>query len=672
MTKRKKITLTLTALIAFVGMGAQFYTNYKVDQLLQNFPYSLDNQAILNVTESNKNFLSRELTFSVQDSDGAASDIISAKLTALPFFITAESKLSDQFVRRLNKSLNIALDKNTINSKFSPVGDYLQSDISMEFRDFANKPQQMTMSLNFLNDNEIELKTRLSGFNYDKESRVEKIEGRIRLMPVSSRQYDLVDAEFMAENAELVLLNGENTRLQLKNATYVFSRKNDENNQAKRNLNTKFSSDILRISNKNRITEESQTTFGGLNLTVNQYGVASSINFYDEFKKLELKNQNLKAGINWLVILLTQNDSFDSKLSVLSVNAPKNQQPYFNLQNGEVIVKLDNRDLTNANLDFSLKVESVKQMQEGEGLKWKASGGYFSGKLNAYNLSNELALIPFFLDSLSVETPPTKDNKELLKLKEKWAREFHGSAEFSAALQAFNDANAVLDLEDVQFHLQSEALENEQYNGNIRVNAKRLALPSEGMQFEEAAVSLPVRLQHYKTYLQDAFCRSLFKSLCEVYLTQETRNQYDENQLKAPDLSVDGATLTALLNTYPETKAYPIELNADGVLNKALEEKQEGDIHNFLFNHIEGSLNLAVNKALIDGADEKTDTIKAQSPFWQLFRESVKPQGELSQAFVVDNDNYVLKLEKNENGYFINGKPSQELENEVEQDHVDD
>ena len=672
MTKRKKITLTLSALIAFVGMGAQFYTNYKVDQLLQNFPYSLDNQAILNVTESNKNFLSRELTFSVQDSDGAASDIISAKLTALPFFITAESKLSDQFVRRLNKSLNIALDKNTINSKFSPVGDYLQSDISMEFRDFANKPQQMTMSLNFLNDNEIELKTRLSGFNYDKESRVEKIEGRIRLLPVSSRQYDLVDAEFMAENAELVLLNGENTRLQLKNATYVFSRKNDENNQAKRNLNTKFSSDILRISNKNRITEESQTTFGGLNLTVNQYGVASSINFYDEFKKLELKNQNLKAGINWLVILLTQNDSFDSKLSVLSVNAPKNQQPYFNLQNGEVIVKLDNRDLTNANLDFSLKVESVKQMQEGEGLKWKASGGYFSGKLNAYNLSNELALIPFFLDALSVETPPTKDNKELLKLKEKWAREFHGSAEFSAALQAFNDANAVLDLEDVQFHLQSEALEDEQYNGNIRVNAKRLALPSEGMQFEEAAVSLPVRLPHYKTYLQGAFCRSLFKSLCEVYLTQETHNQYDENQLKAPDLSVDGASLTALLNTYPETKAYPIKLNADGVLNKALEEKQEADIHNFLFNHIEGSLNLAVNKALIDGADEKTDAIKAQSPFWQLFRESVKPQGELSQAFVVDNDNYVLKLEKNENDYFINGKPLQELENEVEQDHVDD
>ena len=142
--------------------------------------------------------------------------------------------------------------------------------------------------------------------------------------------------------------------------------------------------------------------------------------------------------------------------------------------------------------------------------------------------------------------------------------------------------------------------------------------------------------------------------------------------MKAPDLSVDGATLTALLNTYPETKAYPIKLNADGVLNKALEEKQEVDIHNFLFNHIEGSLNLAVNKVLIDGADEKTNTIKAQSPLWQLFRESVKPQGELSQAFVVDNENYVLKLEKNENDYFINGKPLQELENEVEQDHVDD
>ncbi len=47
-----------------------------------------------------------------------AQNVISTKLTALPFFITAESQLSEQLVRQLNKTLNITIDKNTINSKF--------------------------------------------------------------------------------------------------------------------------------------------------------------------------------------------------------------------------------------------------------------------------------------------------------------------------------------------------------------------------------------------------------------------------------------------------------------------------------------------------------------------------------------------------------------------------
>lgn len=89
----------------------------------------MDNQATLNVTQTAKNFFIRELIFSVKNSESKNTSVISTKLTALPFFITAESQLSDQLVRQLNKTLNITIDKNTINSKFSPVGDYLQSDI---------------------------------------------------------------------------------------------------------------------------------------------------------------------------------------------------------------------------------------------------------------------------------------------------------------------------------------------------------------------------------------------------------------------------------------------------------------------------------------------------------------------------------------------------------------
>lgn len=220
MSKKKTITLTISAIAVALGIGAQFYTNHKIDQVLKNFPYSLDNQATLNVTQTAKNFFIRELIFSVKNSDSKNTSVISTKLTALPFFITAESQLSDQLVRQLNKTLNITIDKNTINSKFSPVGDYLQSDILTEFRDFANKSQNLSIGLNFLKNKEVELKTTLSGFNYDKDTKLEQIEGEAHLVPIGANQYDLSSIELTAKNAELALLNGENTHIYLKNATY--------------------------------------------------------------------------------------------------------------------------------------------------------------------------------------------------------------------------------------------------------------------------------------------------------------------------------------------------------------------------------------------------------------------------------------------------------------------
>ena len=129
--------------------------------------------------------------------------MISTKLTALPFFITAESQLSDQLVRQLNKTLNISIDKNTINSKFSPVGDYLQSDYFDGIRDFANKSQNLSIGLNFLKNKEVELKTTLSGFNYDKDTKLEQIEGEARLVPVGANQYDLSSIELTAKKCRI-------------------------------------------------------------------------------------------------------------------------------------------------------------------------------------------------------------------------------------------------------------------------------------------------------------------------------------------------------------------------------------------------------------------------------------------------------------------------------------
>lgn len=659
MSKRKTITLALATILVVVGVGAQIYTNHKVDLVLQKFPYSLDNQAMLHITETNKNFFSRELTFSIQDDDIQNTEIISTKLTTLPFFITAESKFSDQFIRKLNKNLNITIDKNTINSKFSPVGDYLQSNILTEFRDFANKPQQMTISLNFLNNRDIELKNNLTGFNYDNETKLMNVEGRIYFTLLTANQYDLSNIELTAENAELALLNGENTRLQLKNATYKFNKKD---NNEKRDLTTKFSSDILRISNKNRTPEESQTTFGGLNISLKQQGVPNTVNFYNEFKKFESNNQNIKSGVNLLTAILTQNDTFDGKLSVISVNAPKNQKPYFNLQNSELILKLSNQDLTNTDVNFTLNVESVKQTPEDVSQKWEAKEGKFVIQLTDYNLANEIAFIPYWLDSLTVKETPVKDNKNFLHLKEKWVKEFSENSNIDFSLRSLNlFDNKIIDF---TFNNKYESLENNQYNENFTLNTKKISIPEQGMQIEDLSISIPFKGNEHQAYLSSTFCLGIYDGLCQAYLTKSTQERYLNNVWLDLDFILDNANVSFNLNTLPETKAYPVKFEANGLMTKAPENIKSSQDQSPL-ERIEGLLTVSFDKRLVETPDEKTSKIKEQSSFWHMIQSEIKPYNTVFPLFVEEGKNYVATFEKNDNGYFINGKSPEETEKDI-------
>ncbi|OOF58424.1 hypothetical protein [Rodentibacter genomosp. 2] len=660
MSKRKKITLTLATILVIAGAGAQIYTNHKVDQVLQKFPYSLDNQATLQITESHKNFFSRDLIFSVKDNNEQNAEIISTKLTTLPFFITAESKFSDQFVRRLNKDLNITIDKNTINSKFSPVGDYLQSNILTEFRDFANKPQQMTLSLNFLNERDIELKGDLTGFNYDNESKLKNVEGKVYFTSLSASQYDLTNIELTAENAELALLNGENTRLQLKNATYKFNKKKEEHAE-KRDLITRLSSDILRVSNKNRTTEESQTIFGGLNITLNQQGVPSAVNFYNEFKKLESDNQIIKSGADLLRTILTQNDAFDGKLSVISVNAPKNQKPYFNLQNGELILQLNNQDLTKVGGNFKLNVESVKQTPEDQSQKWEAKEGKLAIQFTDYNLANELAFLPFWLDSLAVKEAPVKDNKDFTYLKEKWVKEFSENSNVDFSLRSLDlFGNKITEL---TFNNKYELLENDQYNTNFTLKTKKMSVPEQAMQLENLSISIPLKGNEHRSYLSSTFCLGNYYTLCQAYLTKSTQER-DFKNLWLLDFILDNAHVSFNLNTLPETKAYPVKLEAHGMTIKVPEKIEKSFVNGAFLDRIEGSLTVSFDKRLVEIPNEKTSKIKEQSVLWNMIQSEIKPQDTVLSPFVEEGENYVAKFEKNNNGYFINGVPYEEVEQE--------
>ena len=102
----------------------------------------------------------------------------------------------------------------------------------------------------------------------------------------------------------------------------------------------------------------------------------------------------------------------------------KNNQPYFNLQNAGLELKLANTDLTKANVDFKLNVESVKQTPADEERKWEAKGGKVNIQLDDYNVANELAFVPFLLDTIAEKEAPAKDNKDFLNAKDKWVKEF--------------------------------------------------------------------------------------------------------------------------------------------------------------------------------------------------------------------------------------------------------
>ena len=655
MSKKRKVTLTLAAMIIALGGGAQFYTNQQVDQVLQKFPYSLDNQLSLNVTESAKNFFGRELTFSLENNDGQKTNIISTKLTALPFFITAESTLSEQLVRQLNKDLNITIDKNTINSKFSPVGDYLQSNILTDFRDFTNKAQTLSVTLDFnAGTKNVALNANLSGFNYDKNSKLEQISAQIKFVPVGENQYDISTLELNAKNVEWDLLNGENTKIQLKNTRYQFSVTKSTDTDL-RDLSTQLSSDTLRIANKERTTEESQTVINGITLNLQQQGVTSAVDFANEFKKQLNGEQNIKQATNFLVAVLTQNHTFNGTLSVKSVDAPKNQKPYFNLNEAKLNLTMANADLTKANLTLQLNVAGIKQTPEDQSKQWEAKGAQIVYQLDGYNLENKLAFIPLYLDALSIKNAPKEDNKTLLKLKKQWANTMAGNSNAEISLQAFNYQN--VSLETLALKHQGSEKDN-QYRGNSTLSLKKLTLSEAQAQMEDLAFNLPLTVNNVAQFAENQFCFGLTASLCSAYFTPETTQKLLGNQWKDLDLASDNTTLTFNLNTYPTTKAYPVSIYLKGTL-KTTKDKQS--IADMFIENMQSTTNIVLNKGLAETSDEESLKIKKASPFWQALLAELKPEERLFPIFIEEGDNYVLTLERDNNRFLINGKTVEEL-----------
>lgn len=355
---------------------------------------------------------------------------------------------------------------------------------------------------------------------------------------------------------------------------------------------------------------------------------------------------------------MTKNDYFDSKVSVISVNAPKKQKPYFNLQNGNIALKLDNTDLTKSNANFELLVGSVKQTPEDNAQKWDAKDGKLSVQLKDYNIANELSLIPFFLETLTVKSPPSKDNKDFLHLKDKWVREFRENSNIDFSLHSLNlFENKITAL---TFNNKSRS-ESDQYNTSFTLNTKKISVPEQSMQIEDLSISIPLKLNDPRLYWSSAFCLGAYETLCQTYLTTATQEKYLNNAWSDLNFILDHTNVTFNLNTSPETKAYPVKFEANGMMTKAPEDAKSSQGWSFL-DRIEGLLRISFDKRLVEIQDEKTSKIKEQSSYWHMIQSKIKPYDTILPAFVAEGENYVAKFEKNDNGYFINGKSFKEIE----------
>lgn len=655
MSKKRKVTLTLAAILVALGGGAQFYTNQQVDRVLQKFPYSLDNQLSLHVTETGNHFFSRDLTFSLENSEGKRTEVISTKLTALPFFITAESQLSEQLVRQLNKNLNITLDKNTINSKFSPVGDYLQSDLVAEFRDFTNKTQTLSVLFNFdPSSKNIKVKSTLSGFNYDKNSKLEQLQGHAQLQRVDDNEYAIRLLELNAKQVEVDLLNGENTKIQLKNAAYRLDVKPHPETQ-QRDLLTQLNSETFQITDKAHKAEENPTIVRGLSLNLEQQGVQSAVDFASEFNALN-KQPSVKNAVNFVIGVLTHNDRFNGSLSVKSIDVPKDQQPYFSLKDTAFQLELNNTDLAKAGIILQLKAADIKQTPAEPTKQWQLSGADIRYQLDDYPLQNEFAFIPFYLEALATKTPPKEANQALSALRDQWVKSMEDKAHWEMTLKAFHYGDVALEALAVNGDAK---VENQHYYGTSHLSLKTLALPDLQVQLEGLKINMPMVLNNYPQLAVTQFCMGMHSLLCTAYFSPESYKKMFDDLWATLDLSTEGTTVALNLNTYPTTKAYPVNLALKGAAVPQESKKPAG-----LFKqNLKGKMTFSFDKALLDDTQEAASTIKKNSVFWQSWQTELKPEGKLIPLFTELDGKYVMTLEKDKE-WLVNGKTLEAIRQE--------
>ncbi|MCK3658771.1 hypothetical protein A4G18_08620 [Pasteurellaceae bacterium Pebbles2] len=656
MNKKINVLLKFSALALAVGVGTQFYTNYQIDQSLAQFPYQLKDQFIINVSESNRDFITRDLTFSLEQ-NGQKTDFLHTKLTALPLLISAESEINPALIKRLNEQLNITIDKNTITSQFSVFSDGLSSRLQTEFRDSTNKAQTLESQLSYSNDNKsLALQTQLSGFNYDKLLEIKDLTGDFLLLPMGDSLYDISRADVKTKKIDINFLDGDNSHLGLVKGHYVIDKK--PSNQGY-DLSQRFENEGIYFSNNKTKSDEDKIRATNVSWVIQQMGVPSHVTFFEQMKQLQ-PTANTPLDVEKLVQLVSDylfnNQHFKSEIQAESVIIPQNEKAILEAKNAQFNVQLNHQDRHNANEKFTFSAQSLQANATDETAKlglqndMKINGLSAESEFSQFNLEQSLAFLHKYLPKALQKNQETSEKSTALFLNDLQHLAENAQTRFKTAVKikqvSLKDIGTGENLELNYSELPSAdnlAIQN-------IFSAEKLTIPAQQMQLNQAKLTLPLNLPLNPKLAQSLQCQQfLYKFVCANNVPAEKYFELMAQRYLYSDLAINQAQFNAELNTYPkEQTALPVRIDLNLKMPHNSAEKSNGfGIFEQIPEHF-AQANIQLN-AVVPSALLKEE--KPTTEIWIALKEI------LMNYFTENNEQYQLNFEANQGEFKSNGTP---------------
>ncbi|MDO4626542.1 MAG: hypothetical protein Q4A81_04435 [Pasteurellaceae bacterium] len=646
-SKRRKL-FNLSAIALIVAVGAQFYTNYKIDRVLQQFPYHINNEFTLQVNEQNSDFFTRDLTFSLQ-SEQSQTEFIHTKLTALPFMITAESELLPAIVKQLNQKLDITIDKNSINSHISVFSDSLSTDMQTQFRDLTNTQQNVETELVYTTKNKrIDLQLDLSGLKSE-NAQLKNVSGKFRFLPISESKYDLVRADSKVENLEINSLDGSNNQIQAQNMKFALNRQQHEENY---DITTKFTADTIAITNQ--ITEQKEnkdnTTkdldkiqINNIDLSSKKINVANEISFFNLPINPEQNKIDLKAIFHYIQSSLFDNDQVEVQSRIKEIdfsNLGKLKEMTFNFNSAH-------KNKSDADLQLKWSLGQADFIHHQSPMEKVIEGLSFSHTLTHFDLASHLAFfeqfIPQYIDQIG---PKTKSNKEFINAIDKLSQQDNSEAQISISLESAK-LDQVISLNKLKLNSEEKFdREKDRILNPIQLSVDKLNFDIQKIMLDKIKFNLTNdNIQPTKELQRGLFCNAVtYKLLCMNNLSTNDFSHMIEEFIHYFSGNLKG-DLTMNIDTLPNSKTYPLQ--ADMNLQIIQTEKDVwSKLKNALFTiQFPTGLVADMNREPIN----ESGKLKQDSAFWKWLNQTTQTY------FIQEQEIYKSNLKFKDGEFFING-----------------